>query len=365
MTIADKLTTLAAKLPTVQDRLDTEEATKNALVMPFIAALGYDVFDPTEVIPEYIADVGIKKGEKVDYAICKDGNIVMIFEAKRVSENLGQTHASQLFRYFSVSDVRIGVLTNGIEYRFYSDIDEPNKMDADPFLVIDLNDLREEHFAVLEKLSNAGFDLEAVMAGASDLKDLATIRAALEQQFVEADDGFARWLFDKTNHDYSFTKTVRARFGELALKGLHGVVSERVNKRLRSAVGLERSTPPTSEAPPAPDVAPPSDTERKIITTDEEIEGFHIVRAIACRVVDVERVAARDTQAYFGVLLDDNNRKPICRLQFNAASKKYLVLFDAEKNPTRHLIDRPTDIYKFADEICAAATRYMTTADEE
>jgi predicted type IV restriction endonuclease len=97
--------------------------------MPFISALGYDVFDPVEVIPEFTADVGIKKGEKVDYAIKQDGKIIMLFECKCCNGSLDDCHASQLYRYFSVTEARIAVLTDGIIYRFYTDIEQPNKMD--------------------------------------------------------------------------------------------------------------------------------------------------------------------------------------------------------------------------------------------
>ena len=364
MSIADRLSALAARVPTMQDQLDTEEATKNALVMPFIAALGYDVFNPAEVVPEYVADVGIKKGEKVDYAICRDGKVVMIFEAKKVSANLNEEHASQLYRYFSCMDVRIGVLTNGVEYRFFSDLEEPNKMDSHPFLVVDLSDLREEHFPELEKLGNDDFDLEAMMTGASDLKDLSAVRNVLEQQFVEPEEQFIRWLYSRTNPNGRFSASVRTRFTELGRKGLGMVVSDRVDNRLRSAVGLGGETVVTqSEIPPALTVAETDDLatedeDNGIVTTAEEIEGFNIVRAIACKVVDVERVAARDTKNYFGILLDDNNRKPICRLHFNAESVKYLVLFDENKVTTKHLLDGIADIYRFADEICVGIQRF-------
>lgn len=96
--------------------------------MPFISALGYDVFNPTEVIPEFTADIGIKKGEKVDYAVKKDDQVILLFECKWCGADLSKDHASQLHRYFSVTEARFSILTNGIEYRFYSDIDEPNKI---------------------------------------------------------------------------------------------------------------------------------------------------------------------------------------------------------------------------------------------
>ena len=134
MSFADHLAALSQRAPSLIGHLETEEATKNALVMPFIAALGYDVFNPQEVVPELTADVGVKKGEKVDYAIKQDGEVIILIECKAAGANLSEANMSQLFRYFTVTKARIAVLTNGIHYRFYSDLEEPNKMDARPFL---------------------------------------------------------------------------------------------------------------------------------------------------------------------------------------------------------------------------------------
>ncbi len=118
MDLIDKLKTLSLKISKQLNVLQTEEATKNALVMPFMSALGYDVFDPTEVTPELVADVGTKKGEKVDYAIFKEGKLIIIFECKKYGTDLSEEHLSQLYRYFSVSETRFAVLTDGILYRF-------------------------------------------------------------------------------------------------------------------------------------------------------------------------------------------------------------------------------------------------------
>lgn len=127
MDFIDKIRELSVRIPKQLDHIHTEEATKNALIMPFISALGYNVFDPTEVTPELNADVGIKKGEKVDYAILQDGKPIILIECKHHAQNLAKTHSSQLYRYFSVTEARFGLLTNGIVYQFYSDIEEPNK----------------------------------------------------------------------------------------------------------------------------------------------------------------------------------------------------------------------------------------------
>src|SRR4028118_426773 len=157
MDFIEQLQTLAAKTNKLCDVLQTEEATKNALIMPFIRILGYDIFDPTEVVPEFIADVGIKKGEKVDYAIKKDGKIIMLFECKHCGGDLNIKHASQLFRYFSVTDARIAVLTNGLVYRFFTDLEAPNKMDEKPFLEVDMTELDDVALTELKKLTKQAF----------------------------------------------------------------------------------------------------------------------------------------------------------------------------------------------------------------
>ena len=136
----ERLSALAERLDKVRDDSLTEEATKTALVLPFIRELGYDVFNPEEVLPEYTADVGIKKGEKVDYAILKDGSPIILFECKPCGAKL-DSYSSQLYRYFSVTNARIAILTDGVIYRFYSDLVAQNKLDERPFLEIDLDRL--------------------------------------------------------------------------------------------------------------------------------------------------------------------------------------------------------------------------------
>jgi hypothetical protein len=170
MQFTDKIKSLADRAPDLVSHLETEEATKNALVMPFIAALGYDVFNPQEVVPEFTADIGIKKGEKVDYAIKNDGRIAILVEAKKAGANLDEGSHSQLLRYFTVTHARIAVLTNGTEFRFFSDLDEPNKMDGSPFLTLDLLSLREDLLPELSKLTKESYDLDEMLSRANEVK---------------------------------------------------------------------------------------------------------------------------------------------------------------------------------------------------
>ena len=137
----DDLKNLGKRVTNLKDNIATEEATKTSLIMPFFASLGYDIFNPTEFVPEFTADVGIKKGEKVDYAVVLDGKPMILVEAKSINEVLTK-HDSQLFRYFGTTESKFGILTNGKEYKFFTDLDEPNKMDLTPFLSIDITKIK-------------------------------------------------------------------------------------------------------------------------------------------------------------------------------------------------------------------------------
>ena len=352
MSLLAKLHALKERAVTHGPNLQTEEATKNALIMPFIQALGYDIFDPSEVVPEFTADIGIKKGEKVDYALKVNGEVVILVEAKKFGESLPGTHTGQLFRYFNVvKTARIGVLTNGTEYRLFSDLAEPNVMDDSPFLVVSLDKLNEGVVDELQGVQKDHFDLEKMLSAASDMKSLREIREVFEGQLENPDDEFARYFFSRTNSKARFVDSVRDQYRTLVKTALSQVVRDRVSSRLQSALARE-AEPTAAAAPDEPKSAPAvegSVDERAdgIVTTDDELMGFAIVRAIAAQVVDLSRICARDTKSYFGVLLDDNNRKPICRLHFNRSSW-YVGTFDADKNEIRHAIERLEDIYGLA-----------------
>ena len=355
MDFADQIAALAARVHKQLEHIQTEEATKNALVLPFINALGYNVFDPTEVVPEFTADVGIKKGEKVDYAIKIDGRPAMLIECKHAGSDLSIKHASQLFRYFHVTEARIGVLTNGLQYRFFSDLEEKNKMDERPFLEFDLLDPKEPLVQELKKLTKAAFNLEALLSAAHELKYTKALKQYLADQWSTPDDDLVRFL-TKQVYDGMFTQSVKDQFRDIVRRALHQFVSERISDRLSAALREEQTTEVFDEASQENGQKTAAGPDRDVVTTEEEMEGFRIVRAIVRQVTDVGRIAARDVRSYFGILLDDNNRKPICRLYFNT-SQKYIEIFDVdggEKIP----IDGLDDIYSYAERLQEAVKRF-------
>jgi len=227
MDFKDKLQALSTRIPTLMPRLATEEATKNALIMPFIAALGYDVFDPSEVIPEYTADHGIKKGEKVDYALVKDGKIIMLFECKHCGGDLSTNHASQLFRYFSVTEARVGVLTNGIQFRFFSDLEAANKMDDVPFLEVDMMALNETVITELKKLTKPAFNLDELLTGAADLKYTREIKRIMGEQLENPSDEFVKMFASKVFSGV-LTPQRREYFGGLTQRAFRTLLAEQI-----------------------------------------------------------------------------------------------------------------------------------------
>lgn len=366
MGITDRVAELSAKLAQQRGSIETEEATKNAFVMPFIGrVLGYDVFNPSEVIPEFTADLGVKKGEKIDYALVHDGAVQMLIEAKKITEPLRWEHASQLYRYFSVTNARVAILTNGQVWEFYTDLDETNKMDEKPFLVLDLAAVDRTLLPELAKLTRESFDLDSVISAAGELKYIGAIKRTLASEFKEPSDEWVRYLGTRVYGGKKFTAKVGEQFAPLVEKAAHQFLTEQVNDRLKTALGPETSVePPVADLAAASQPTPPADAEpvversADVVTTDDEAEGFRIVRAIVCSEVPATRVVARDAKSYFGILLDDTNRKPIARLWFNR-SQRYLSVFDENKTETKLPIAEITDIYNHADALRKTVAGYL------
>lgn len=353
MDLIDRVREISTRIRKLVDSVETEEATKHALVMPFIyQVLGYNVFDPTEVVPEFTADVGTKKGEKVDYAIMSDGKPVMIFECKRYGSDLSAENTSQLYRYFGVTEARFGVLTNGAIYRFFSDLNEPNKMDTKPFLEINMLDFTDAEVDELRRFTKSSFNLENILSTARDLKYIREIKLLLSAEWATPSEDFVRYFAGQI-YTGTKTKSVVEQFRRVTGVALRQFLSERINDRLKSA--LEDDTSKTEPAESVSEKPPPSEPKSEIVTTEEEWQAFYAVKAIASQRVQTSRIAIRDMKTYCGVLLDDNNRKPICRFRFGA-SRKDIGLFDTDSEE-RVTIESIDDIFKHADRIIAAIQR--------
>ena len=343
---------LADKVVKMKDNIKTEEATKTSFVLPFIQTLGYDIFNPMEVTPECDCDYGTKKGEKIDYTVFLDGNPIMLIECKHWSADLDKYQA-QLFRYYHVSKAKFGVLTNGIVYKFFADLDEPNKMDERPFFEINLLDLKDSHIDKLKQFCRSQYDTTVILNSATEMKYTNAIRSCIVAQSMEPTDDFVKFI-TKQVYSGSVTRNVMDDFRPMIQRAFQLYTNDYVNDRLKSAITPDiPAVGPSKESEPAEEV-----DESKIVTTEDEIQGFYIVRAILCNVVDLNRIVSRDAQSYFAILFDDNNRKPICRLHFNG-SKKYVETFDENKVGTKHLIESFNDIYKLSEQLISVVKFYI------
>ena len=347
MDFIDEIKALASRIPDISDKIKTEEATKNALIMPLINILGYNVFDPAEVTPEFTADVGTKKGEKVDYAIFKDGAPIMLIECKSIDADLDKEHASQLFRYFNVSEARVGILTNGIIYRFYSDLESTNKMDEKPFLEIDLANIKEPLLDELKRFKKESFNIDELATVASELKYAKEIKHILLKEMMAPSDNFVRFFASKV-YSGKLTQGIRDNFTPITKNAFSQFINERINERLKFAMADEKHVSEVEEDTPI-DTIP----DNGIVTTEGEWEGYYIIKSILRELIEPSRITMRDTKSYCGILLDNNNRKPLCRLHFNG-KQKYVGVFDDEndiKKEERVPIDNLNDIYALSDRL--------------
>ena len=364
MGFRDDLQKVIDRIPVQLDLLATEEATKLSLVMPFIGALGYDVSDPTQVVPEYTADVGTRRGEKVDFAIIVDGKPGILIECKTANTNLSQAHVAQLFRYFTAEQsAQIGILTNGTEYWFYSDLEGANRMDDEPFFVVDLLNADEDQLEYLAQYQPAEFEVESVRQRARERKYYDGIVATLQRQHEAPDREFVDFLA-RNVYEGRLTPAKRSELTPIVRDALRGFVRQRINDVIQR--GFQSSEEPGAAATADADPAAATESaevaeapaQSEIETTTHELEGYFAVKALLRDVVDLDRVSMRDTRSYCGVLLDNNNRKPLCRLRFNNSRRKYIGTFDAKKVETRHAIEKIDDIFGHADEIRAAVAFY-------
>lgn len=356
MEFNEQIKQFAERVTQMKPNIATEEATKMSMVVPFFQILGYDVFNPAEFCPEFTADVGIKKGEKVDYAIMDESGAPLILIECKWCGNALDKHGSQLFRYFGTSPAKFGILTNGIVYRFYTDLEETNKMDLTPFLEINLSDLKDYQLNELKKFCKSNFDSDKIFSTASELKYTSLIKGALAKEFDSPSDEFIRFILSDI-YEGPKTQKVIEKFQPIVKKSFTGFINDIVNQKISSALSENTPEEPAQAAEPA-EIADLDEPKSKIITTEEEIEAFYVVRGILAGTVDIKDVVHRDTESYFGILYQDNNRKPICRFNFDK-KRSQIMIPDENKVFTRYYIESLDDIYTYKDQLIEAVKRYF------
>mgnify|MGYP000869522366 CR=1 FL=1 len=349
MDLIDQLKELSLRISKVKDTIQTEEATKNAMIMPFIQILGYNVFDPNEVTPELNADIGLKKGEKVDYAILKDGKPIMLFECKKSGGDLSISHASQLFRYFHVTEARFGVLTNGIAYRFFTDLEQANKMDERPFYEFNILDFNEKHVEELKKFAKPTFNIEQILNTASDLKYTKAVKNLLNEWINKPSEDLVKIICREMCEGKKFTPALKEQFTYITKAAFDQIISEKITDRLK--IAMEPQADIKQEVN--------EDTGSDIVTTPDEMEAFRIIRAILREITDPKRIVMRDAKTYCAILFDDTNRQTICRLRFGV-TKNAIGIYN-NKEETIHQLSDLSDIYTHSAALKATVSGYLET----
>lgn len=338
--IEDKLSKLQNKIKNISANLETEESTKTALVLPFIQMLGYDIFDPTQVLPEYNCDLVKNKGEKVDYALLIKNKIEIIIEYKGFNVDL-TPHRNQLSRYFVSTKANFAVLTNGVTYQFYTDLDNKNLMDDYPFFQISLNSYTPADVEVLEQFSLCNFSAENINQKAADSKIITGITEEVKMMFEKPSLDIIK-LCTKSVYKGRYTEAVTTKLTNLFKKALKQYVNDCVSGQLREAVEAEESG---------------TTKESKVVTTEEEKQAFYIIQSIARNIIPSADIVMRDQISKCCVLYKNNMVTPIVKLYFNDLKSLKIELFDKEK-PHKVNLNNVDEIYDYEDSILETCKKY-------
>lgn len=363
MDFKDQILQLSDRIKKQKDSISTEEATKNAFIMPLIASLGYDIFNPFEVVPEMDCDLIRKKGEKIDYAIMKDENPILLIECKHCKQDLN-LHDTQLQKYFVASKSRFGVLTNGIEYRFYTDLEKVNIMDERPFLVVNMLDLSDADIEQLKKFHKSYYNEDNVLSTANELKYTTEIKEIFNKEIQSPTSDFVRFFAKQIYTTGQITQKVVEMFTPLVKKSMsiviNDIIAERLNTAMKNDEQVEDTTnlssnlanPPKENAESKlPEGIVYMDKEVGIVTTQEEMDAYNIVRSILRRNVDASRITYKDYKSYFVISLDNSQWYWICRISIGTRKKQIGIPVDKYKNCEWIQIDCIDDIFKYADRL--------------
>lgn len=350
---------LSEKIDKQRDGIQTEEATKNSFIMPMIAAWGYDVFNPFEVVPEMDCDL-TKKGDKIDYAIMKDEKPILLIECKHCKQNL-DLHSSQLAKYYAASNARFGVLTNGIEYRFYADLTKKNIMDEKPFLIVNMRDLSDTDIEQLKKFHKSYYNEEEILSTAQELQITIQVKNLLNSDFQQPSDEFTRY-FVRSLNDGKYNAKLVEQYRPIVKKSIAAVINDIISERLNVAIKNEgevaaqqkdkqEEVSQSDNQEKLPDGVIVNDKESGIVTTQEEIDGYNIIRSILWQYVEVSRIKYKDFKSYFSINLDGSVWWWICRLYIGKKSMKICIPKDDYKTNEWISLEGLDDIFKYADRL--------------
>lgn len=350
----EKLKELAEHVRSKKAEATNEESTKTAFIIPFFEILGYAVKDPSEFKPEYDASVGNKKDKRVDYSIRRNGETILIIEAKHHKENL-DNHVAQLFYYYAATPAKFALLTNGIEYRFYADLDKKHVMDLKPFFVFDILDFDEQDASVLKNFRKNSFDIFKLGNIAEEMKYANQTKRIIKAIVDMPDDDFIRYVLSSI-HKGKKTQQLVDKLRPIVKKSIDLVIDEKVNNRVEKAIEIMKKPPEPIE--PETPISSVTTIISEINTTKEELEAFFNVKYILRNIIPWDKLHYRDAKNYFSILYDNKNYKWICRLRVEKTNK-YIILPDGTPSGKSYPLDGLNGIFAYADELIESAKRFV------
>lgn len=364
MELLDEIQALGKRVREYGPNIKSEEATKNTLIMPFIKMLGYDPFNLNEVVPEYSAPVGEYKDARVDYAIMSEGQPIMIIECKTYGDELNSKKCSQLLSYFNGCPARVAVLTDGNRYLFFSDLEEPNKMDSKPYMELIVDKPDTSLIPELKKLSKGKFNLEDAISSASQLKYTREFKRIMAEQLESPHEDYLRF-FLKQCYDGPITSNVKERFTPVLKEALGLFIKDRVNERLTSAFDdvnrKEKESLAQADSKVADEAAAAdSNSEEGIVTTEDEKAAYYIIKSILHGIAGGDEVILNDFKGFCNICYAKKSQI-IVRLYFNKLPYKVAVFDtgeDGKRNQDAVQIESVDDIFQFAERIKAAVQDY-------
>ena len=334
MSFSDEIRTLAGEIERRRSFIETEEATKQALILPFLEVLGFDIYNPAEVVPEYRAGWA-HSSEKVDYALKIDDEAAIFVEAKGAGVNLN-SYTPQLAKYFnSETSVRFAVLANGVQYQFFTDLESANILDRAPFFVFNFEAIEQPNIEILARFSKEAFDQESLSAFAEDL----VYKSALQAEFVSLirnpSDALIRFIIRETNvHAGRVTQRLVDRFEPLVKESLSAAILKIVGESFQPKLAPEKADEDVSEEAGSEEAvveeSKADDLRSRIETTTEELKAYEIVRELieSC-LPNPEYYHYRDAQSYFVLVYDSSptqfSRKWFARLRLGPQIKSVQV----------------------------------------
>jgi hypothetical protein len=366
-----KLDNIAKKYHKNATIITTEEATKNTLIIPFFTALGFDFSEPSEFSPEVFASIGEEKRERIDYALKSGDEYLMLVECKKCKDNLGKNAFNQLSDYFKALrpklNVRIGILTNGLTYKFFSDLDEDNVLDSIPFFHFNILNFDEQKASELKQFEKSTFDINSIIANAREAKLLAAVKEILGGYLVDPPEKFSHFVLSKVfpNLLGRRPQELVSTFKRIISEAFNQLILDRVNGKLEQATSQNVSIDSGPETEKAPQAAPVAGDDG-IAATINKIEALAIVKTILRSKGVINRIYLKDYKDSSSILLDNKQQKILIKLYFNDTTKKRIVLGNDKANKKGNQVEIK-DVYeicKYSNEIIQALNYHLTNTSK-